>query len=349
MIGLIINPNSRKNRNRRGRVARFEKVLGKRGHVIETPSVDAIIPALKTFAAEGRRYWIADGGDGALHWMINEAIRFFGPTRAAEAAVYMPTGGGSVDFVAKYLKLQADPHTLVGPLAEQVAEGRAPELRGVPSLLLQGKQVVYGDEPTDFRRYGFGAALAGYGANFYGPLYRGEGKHGPVEIARHIASAFGAAALRGAFVGPLARLKPAALRRAEDDYLRPLHAEVSIDEAVLRGENGRPIHAHTALNCASLPLNLAEIMRVFPKAEAGQMHVHAGDVSAAEMAKAFPGLMTGRSVNHLLANGYDGSAKTLEVTCSDGDEMTPVIDGELFYRVTSLRVTLGPVFQMVSP
>ncbi len=349
MIGLIINPNSRKNRNRRGRVARFEKVLGKRGHVIETPSVDAIIPALKTFAAEGRRYWIADGGDGALHWMINEAIRFFGPTRAAEAAVYMPTGGGSVDFVAKYLKLQADPHTLVGRLAEQVAEGRAPELRGVPSLLLQGKQVVYGDEPTDFRRYGFGAALAGYGANFYGPLYRGEGKHGPVEIARHIASAFGAAALRGAFVGPFARLKPAALRRAEDDYLRPLHAEVSIDEAVLRGENGRPIHAHTALNCASLPLNLAEIMRVFPKAEAGQMHVHAGDVSAAEMAKAFPGLMTGRSVNHLLANGYDGSAKTLEVTCRDGDEMTPVIDGELFYRVTSLRVTLGPVFQMVSP
>ena len=170
-----------------------------------------------------------------------------------------------------------------------------------------------------------------------------------MEIARHIASAFGAAALRSAFVGPLASLKPAALRRAEDDYLRPLHAEVAIDDAVLRGDDGRPIHAHTALNCASLPLNLAEIMRVFPKAEGGRMHIHAGDVSAAEMAKVFPGLMTGRSVNHLLANGYDGPAKTLEVTCRNGDEMTPVIDGELFYRITSLRVTLGPVFQMVSP
>ena len=349
MIGLIINPNSRKNRNRRGRVARFEKVLGKRGRVIETPSVDAIIPALKTFAAEGRRYWIADGGDGALHWMINEAIRFFGPTRAAEAAVYMPTGGGSVDFVAKYLQLDGDPHALVGRLAEQVAEGRVPPTRDVPSLLLQGRQVVYGDEPTDFRRYGFGNALAGYGANFYGPLYRGEGKHGPVEIARHIASAFGAAALRSALVGPLARLKPAALRRAEDDYLRPLRADVRIDDAALRGEDGRPIHAHTALNCSSLPLNLADIMRVFPQAGGARMHVHAGDVSAAEMARVFPGLMTGRSVNHLLSNAFDGPAASLEITCRDGDEMTPVIDGELFYRITSLRVTMGPVFRMVSP
>lgn len=349
MIGLIINPNSRKNRNRRGRVARFEKVLGKRGRVIETPSVDAIIPALKTFAAEGRRYWIADGGDGALHWMINEAVRFFGAARAAEAAIYMPTGGGSVDFVAKYLKLEGDPLALVGRLAEQVAEGRAPATRDVPSLLLQGRQVVYGDEPTEFRRYGFGNALAGYGANFYGPLYRGEGKHGPAQIARHIASAFGAAALRSAFSGPLAAIKPPALRRAEDDYLRPLRAEVRIDDAVLRGDDGRPIHAHTALNCASLPLNLADIMRVFPKAEAGQMHVHAGDVSATEMARAFPGLMTGRSVNHLLANAYDGPATSMEVRCLDGDEMTPVIDGELFYRITSLRITMGPMFRMVSP
>ncbi len=349
MIGLIINPNSRKNRHRRGRVARFEKVLGKRGRVIETPSVDAIIPALKTFAAEGRRYWIADGGDGALHWMINEAIRFFGAARAAEAAVYMPTGGGSVDFVAKYLGLKGDPHTLVGRLADRVAEGHDPKPRDVPSLLLQGQQVVYGDEPTEFRRYGFGNALAGYGANFYGPLYRGEGKHGPMQIARHITSAFGAAALGGAFAGPLAAFKPAALKRAEEDYLRPLRAEVRIDDAVLRGDDGRAIRAHTALNCASLPLNLADIMRVFPQAEGGRMHVHAGDVSAAEMARVFPGLMTGRSVNHLLANAYDGPAKTLEVTCLDGDEMTPVIDGELFYRITSLRVSMGPMFRMISP
>lgn len=349
MIGLIINPNSRKNRNRRGRVARFEKVLGRRGRVIETPSVNAIIPALKTFAEEGRRYWVADGGDGALHWMINEAVRFFGAARAAEAAVYMPTGGGSVDFVAKYLELDGDPHALVGRLAERVAEGRAPAPRDVPSLLLQGRQVVYGDEPTDFRRYGFGNALAGYGANFYGPLYRGEGRHGPLQIARHITSAFGAAALRSAFVGPLAGLKPPALRRAEDDYLRPLRAEVRIDDAVLRGHDGRPVHAHTALNCASLPLNLAEIMRVFPRADGARMHIHAGDVSAAEMARVFPGLMTGRSVNHLLANAYDGPATTMEVECRDGDEMTPVIDGELFYRITSLRVTMGPVFRMISP
>jgi hypothetical protein len=79
------------------------------------------------------------------------------------------------------------------------------------------------------------------------------------------------------------------------------------------------------------------------------MHVHAGNVSAAEMARAFPGLMTGRTVNHLLSNAYDGPASSLEVDCREGDEMTPVIDGELFYRITSLRITMGPMFRMVSP
>ena len=349
MIGLIINPNSRKNRHRRGRVARFEKVLGKRGRVIETPSVDAIVPALKAFADEGRRYWVAEGGDGALHWMINEAVRYFGPARAADAAVYMPTGGGSVDFVATFLGLDAPPHELVGRLADQLAEGRTPELRSVPSLLLAGRQVVFGDELTEFRRFGFGNALAGYGANFYGPLYRGEGKHGPAQIARHIGSAFGAAAMRSLFSGPLEAVKPEVFKRAEEDYLRPLHAEVRIDDAVLRGRDGRPITSHTAINCASLPLNLAGIMRVFPQAGGARMHIHAGNVSAVEMAVAWPGLMTGRSVNHLLAAGYDGPARSLEITCADGEEMTPVIDGELYYRLRSLHVTMGPVFRMASP
>ena len=184
MIGLIINPNSRKNRHRRGRVARFEKVLGKRGRVIETPSVDAIIPALKTFAAEGRRYWIADGGDGALHWMINEAVRFFGAARAAEAAVYMPTGGGSVDFVAKHLAFDLDPHALVTRLVEHVSTGREVPTRDVPSLWLRGRQVQWGDEFADFRRIGFGTALAGYGANFFGPLYDGGKEYGAALIAK---------------------------------------------------------------------------------------------------------------------------------------------------------------------
>jgi len=349
VIGLIVNPNSRKNRGRRNRVARYEKILGRRGRVVETPSVDAIVPALRRFADEGRRYLVADGGDGALHWMINEAVKYFGLARAAEMAVYLPTGGGSVDFVAKFLGLVGDAQEVLTRLVQCVGEGRTPPLRDVPSVTFTGDQTAYGDERADFRRIGFGSALGGYGSNFYGPLYRGEGKHGPINIARHITTAFASAAARGAFSGLLEPFKPGFVREAERDYLRPLLAEVKLDGKVLRGPDGLPVEGHTALNCASLPLDLAGILRVFPLARDGNLHVHAGYVSPKEMARVFPGLMSGKAVNHLLSSGYDGPCKTLDVVCAPGEEMTPVIDGELFYRVTALHARVGPTFQMCAP
>ena len=228
MIGLIINPNSRKNKRRRGRVARFQKVLGRHGRVVETPSVDAVIPALKSFAEEGRRIWIADGGDGALHWMVNEAVRYFGAARAAELAVYLPTGGGSVDFVAKHLGFDLDPHALVTRLVEHVSTGREVPTRDVPSLWLRGRQVQWGDESVDFRRIGFGTALAGYGANFFGPLYEGGKEYGPARIAKLLGAAFGVAAMGSLFQGPLRVVKPDALRDAEHAFLRPLRAAVLV-------------------------------------------------------------------------------------------------------------------------
>jgi diacylglycerol kinase family enzyme len=349
MIGLIINPHSRKNKRRRGRVARFQKILGRHGRVVETPSVDAIIPALKSFADEGRRFWVADGGDGALHWVINESVRYFGAARATEIATYMPTGGGSVDFVAKHLGFDIDPHALVTRLVEHVSTGRQVPTRDVPGLWLRGRQVQWGDESVDFRRVGFGTALAGYGANFFGPLYEGGKEYGPARIARLLGAAFGVAALGALFKGPLHVVKPDALRELEHAFLRPLRAAVLLDAAPLRAKDGGAVREHTVVHCASLPLNLADILRVFPRAGNGRMHVHAGNVSPAEMARVLPGIITGKDIDHLLPRAYDGPARTFDVLCEPDQEMTPVIDGELFHRITELHVECGPVFRMAVP
>jgi hypothetical protein len=349
MIGVIVNPNARRNRGKKALRRKLEKIVGSHGRVIETPSVDAIVPALRQFADEGRRYWVADGGDGALHWMINEAIRYFGATRATEMACYLPTGGGSVDFVAHALGLPRDPRLVLSRLTAHVTRGAEPRIKPVRSLAFEGTQVLYGDQPTAFRRVGFGNALAGYGGNFFGPLYEGEKGRSPVRIAGLMATAFGAAASMSVLKGRLARVKPRFLRKAERDFLRALHAEVRIDGQVLRGSDGEPVSQHTALNCATIPLNLAGILRVFPLADGDHIHVHAGHVTGREMARVFPGLMTGRSVDHLLPDAFDGAARVLDIVCTDGDEMHPVMDGEIFYRVTELHGTLGPVFDMAVP
>ncbi len=349
MIGLIVNPNSRKNRHKPSRVRRFEKILGRHGTVVETPSVDSIVPALRRFADEGRRYWVADGGDGALHWMINEAIRYFGPQRAATLATYVPTGGGTIDFVAKAIGLEGTPQEVVARLAAAVSESREVPTVDVPAVEFHGRQTEYGDEQGEWRRVGFGCALAGFGANFFGPLYRGNKEYGGPRIAKLFAAALGAGVTQTVMRGPLAGLKPDFVSRAEHEFLRPLRAEVRVDGEVMRGADGAPLREHTVLHVAAVPVNLAGILRVFPSAGEGRMHVHAGHVGVGEMFRAMPGLMAGRSVQSALSQALDGPARTLDVRCEPGEEINPVLDGEVFYRITELHASLGRPFSLAVP
>lgn len=349
MIGVVINPFSRRNRGQSGLKRKLERLLGSYGRVVETYSTDAIIPALKQFADEGRRYWVADGGDGALHWMINGAARYFGPQQATQIARYVPTGGGSVDFVAKGLGIERDPKTVLARLVATIAKGGEPKYVPLRSMECVGTQVLYGDSRESFRRYAFATAFAGYGANFFGPLHEGSGDKSPTRIAGLMSLGFGAAAGRAILRGPLEALKPRALAKAEYDFLHAVRAEVRIDGERSLDHTGKPIESFTVIQCAALPLALAGILRVFPLANNEQMHAQVGMVSGAEMARIFPLLMTGKRVQHLLPDAYDGPARSIEVKCLHGDQMNPVLDGEVFFRLESLTASLGPVFEMAVP
>jgi hypothetical protein len=349
MIGVVINPFSRRNRGKVGLKRKLERLLGEHGRVVETHSTDAIIPALRQFADEGRRYWVADGGDGALHWMINGAARYFGPQRATEIARYLPTGGGSVDFVAQGLGLSRDPEAVLTSLVATLSKGGEPKHLPLRTMECTGTQILYGDSRESFRRYAFATAFAGYGANFFGPLHEGSGIKSPARIAGLMALGFGAAAGRALLKGPLEALKPRVLAKAEHDFLHPLFADVTIDGEPHRDRNGKPLHEYTVLQCTTVPLSIAGILRVFPLANNERLHVQAGLVDGIEAARAWPNLMTGKSVQHLLPDAYDGPARTLSVRCHPGNEMNPVLDGEVFFRLESLTATLGPVFEMAVP
>jgi hypothetical protein len=349
VIGVVINPFSRRNRGQTGLKRKLERLLGDHGRVVETYSTDAIIPALKQFADEGRKYWVADGGDGALHWMINGACRYFGPQRATEIARYVPTGGGSVDFVAKALGIERDPQRVLARLVATISKGGEPKYVPVRSMECSGTQRLFGDSHEPFRRFAFATAFAGYGANFFGPLHEGSGEKSPARIAALMGAAFGAAAGRVVFQGPLAGLKPRALAKAEYDFLHPLRAEVQIDGEPQRDHTGKVLETFTVLQCAALPLSIAGILRVFPLANNEQLHAHAGLVTGAQAGRVWPLLMTGKRVQHLLPDAYDGPARSISVRCLAGDEMNPVLDGEVFFRLESLTATLGPIFEMAVP
>jgi hypothetical protein len=48
-IGVITNPNSRKNKNRPDRAQRLQSIVGAMGEVHETESLDSIKPVLREF------------------------------------------------------------------------------------------------------------------------------------------------------------------------------------------------------------------------------------------------------------------------------------------------------------
>ena len=348
-LGVIFNPNSRKNVAQPQRYERLQTLVQGAGSVVRTPDVDALQGAITALLSDAPDYWVADGGDGALHWMINTLAELEGIDATARDRVFVPTRGGTVDFVAKAIGLRGSPEEIVRDSVGALTHGEALHEVSVPSLVFEGEQRTPEGETRPFRRIGFGNALAGYGANFFIPFYAGRAGRGALRIIGVCSAMFGVAITRSLWRGPLDRFKPQGLRDAEETYLRPLRGEVKVDGEWVRDAEGEIVREHTALHCASLPLDLNKVLYVFPQAGGGKMHVHAGHVSAAEMARIWPTLARGGSVDALLPRAFDGCAQTLDVQCDPGRTMDPVLDGELYHGVTRLAVRMGPRFRMAGP
>jgi hypothetical protein len=119
-IGVITNPNSRKNRNRPDRAERLQRIVGDMGEVHQTSSVASIKPVLREFLRKRARYWVADGGDGALHWMLRMGMEILQEDefagQAATLPLTLPTKGGTIDFVANNVGIQGDAEGILGTL-----------------------------------------------------------------------------------------------------------------------------------------------------------------------------------------------------------------------------------------
>ncbi len=126
-IGVITNPNSRKNRNRPDRAERLQRIVGNIGEVHQTASLDSIKPVLRDFLRKRARYWVADGGDGALHWMLRMGMEvlqeeeFLG--ESLQLPITLPTKGGTIDFVANNVGIQGDAEGILGALRRNVDYG----------------------------------------------------------------------------------------------------------------------------------------------------------------------------------------------------------------------------------
>ena len=333
-IAVIYNPNSRKNRRAQpGRPDRLRRILGSSGEVFETRTPDELGPVVGRLLEQGVEYLVSDGGDGSLHWAMNEVIR---RSRARstdrEQPALLPTNGGTIDFVARKVGITGNSERIVLSLARALKSQNPPDLVTLDSLEITGTKLGQDGRELPFHRIGFSLAAGGIGQRFFGKYYA-EPVLGARGIARVVARAVGSH-VAGALKLPLP--EPALAYGRE--VFRPTLARVTID--------GREVRSleHGAIHAGAFDIDLAGVFKVFPLARSrGVLHFQAGALSPAEIIRALPDLWRGGAIrgDQLLEIG--GVRMTVEAL---DEPLCPIIDGESFGPLKRLEVRLGPEVQV---
>jgi diacylglycerol kinase family enzyme len=332
-LGVIVNPNARKNRDAFDRAAKLREIVGAHGVVVETDTPEDVAPALADMSRRGVQYFVADGGDGALHVLIN-GLRALHPNGPLPTVT--PTNGGTIDFVARKVGVRASVEATVAALTKRIASGVAPSVVSIDSLQIDGVRALPNGSTETFSRIGFALAAGGIGQRFFDQYYASP-TPGPRAIVGIVARAVG-----GYFAERLPFGGVADLRDDARAIFRPTEARVTIDGTVLAERK------HGAIHAGAFEVDLGGVFRVFPLARPdGVLHFQAGSLSPVDMMKNLHNVASGRLLAARDFKEHAGRTMTLEAL---GEELLdPVIDGERFYGLRSMTITVGPRIDVARP
>ncbi len=339
LIGVVTNPNSGKNRRRGGdRKAELERAVGRHGLVRQTQDLDELRRVLHEFHDAGCDYWLSDGGDGTLHWLLSigwqVACERAGGQAPARLPRVVPANGGSIDFVAHKAGIRGQATEALRQLVEWFERGEVPPVVELDTLRLRGRYREPPQQgPDTFERLGFASAIGGIAQRFFEKLYA-EGDVDGKAIATVIANS-----LAGAVVGTAPRVLresvPAPLRTYADEIFAPTLAHVELDGQPLAYDD------FASLQIGSIDINLGGVVRSFRHAAApGVMHAQAISMSRWGVAANLPNIVLGTPIWG--GKVYDGPARHLRAVAYPGGALDPVIDGELFFGLSELEVEAGP-------
>ncbi|MCA9519514.1 MAG: hypothetical protein KC609_01010 [Myxococcales bacterium] len=325
-IGVITNPNSKKNRRHQRKLDDLRRIVGPRGLVRQTATTEEIADVLREFIDNGVRYWVSDGGDGALHWMLNEGRRALGADFPLPLIV--PTNGGTIDFVAQKAHVRGHARSILQTIVRS-EERRTPfDVVEVDTMHLEGETL----DGRPFDRIGFACAIAGVGQNFFDKYYMDE-LPGPQTILRIFGITIAGFFIKMTPLQHLPMISPDFLNYP-DDLFRAKPARVFIDGEEMPWREYRAIHA------GAIDIHLGNL-KVFPlAAEPGRLNFHAGAVSPLDIVKNVPNLFAGRPI--VADDFFDGGGEEMIVEALGTETLDPVIDGELYHGLKRLRITPGP-------
>lgn len=333
-IGVITNPNSRKNRNRPDRADRLRRIVGALGEVHSTESIESIKPVLREFLRKRARYWVADGGDGALHWMLRMGMEVLQEDEFVgeqfTLPMTLPTKGGTIDFVANNVGIEGDAEGILATLRRNVERNTSIQDTEVDSMVIDGVQHVDGED-VPFRTYGFASAAGGVGQRFYAKYYDDPDPN-PRTIMKVVANTVASAPIA---LSPLSKLPFGAWKSYAKEVFEPTHCRVTLDGMQL------PSEQFTGVHIASMSINLGNVLRFFGKAEQpGLMNAIVGTPSPWSIIRNIPRMARGEEMRG--RNILDRPCREMTMEAMGGDLLAPIIDGEYYRNVKKLSFRIGP-------
>jgi hypothetical protein len=320
-LGVIVNPLARKNRAAAGdRSADLRRIVGPWGEVHETASVEDLRKVVEQLYLRVT-HLVGDGGDGALHWLINEIQHCVcDPERWP---TFVPTNRGSVNAVARKAHVHGRADAIVRALAAAAEADRPPPEVCLDTLELDGETA----DGATFHRVCFGLAAGGVGNRFYDKYYANP-DHNRAAVARVIART----------LGDYITSKVVPGRSNRDNYashlFTPTHARVVID-----GEEV-PTRTHRLLHAGAIDLRLGGPLRLFPKAaELGALHFQAGELRPSRIVAQLPAALTSGTVRGDRVRDVNGHEMIIE---AEDEPLSPIIDGERFVGIVRLVARAGP-------
>jgi len=332
-IGVLTNPNSGKNRRNPGRLGDLERAVRGHGVVRQTKSLDELADVVREFDDLGCRFWVVDGGDGTLHWLLSTAKGLHAESDAPWPMV-IPGNGGSIDFVAHKAGIRRQAPDIVRALVGALERGDSLQHIELDTLHMVG---ATDDEP--FERIGFATAIGGVAQRFFDKLYQRE-RIDPFGIVDVLAKA-SVGGVAGSAPRPIRERFVPALQQYADDIFEPTRARVEVDGKALTFER------FSSLQVGSIDINLGGVVRTFRHAaKPGVMHAQALSSSRLGVVANLPNIVLGTPIWG--RDVFDGPARTLRAEAVDGTTLDPVIDGELCFGLKSLEVRQGPRLRIPS-
>lgn len=330
-VGVVVNSRARRTEAGRAYIDRLQRTLGDLGRVVATEDLSALDACCRDWVDQGVQYWVADGGDGAVNWLIN-ALRRVSPSALA-AARLVPTNGGTINFVGAKLGLRGDADGVLLRLASALRQNIAIEEVRVDSLHILGWDQG-GRAHLDV--LGFAAAIAGVGQKFF-DLYYAEDDPGPATIVKVVGRVVSGVAAKRIPTGGFA-----ASRATVDALFEPHPVRVTMDAETLG------MDAVTVLNAGAFDINLGGVFRVFPLAkESGTIHMQVGNLTPKELIANLPRLAAGRLIRGKAF--VERSASHLRVDATGGRLLSPILDGERLPVAVSIQLALGPPILLARP